>query len=64
MITDPSEMSKESYLEPSKSHDMYHVLEKEYFVSRAVVSLRDVPEIQFIMRLANEFEIPVWPLNR
>jgi hypothetical protein len=63
VITDPSELSKESYLEPSKGHDMYHVLGKEYFVSSAVVTPKNVPEIQAIMRLANEFEIPVWPFS-
>ena len=63
VITDPSELSKDSYLEPSKGHDMYHVLEKEYFVSSAVIMPRDVPDIQAIMRLCNEFEIPVWPFS-
>lgn len=63
VITNPSELNKESYLEPSKGHDMFHVLEKEYFVSSAVVMPRDVPDIQAIMRLCNEFEIPVWPFS-
>lgn len=42
---------------------MYHVLPKQYFVSSAVVAPRDVPEVQTIMRLCNEFEIPVWPFS-
>ena len=63
VITDPNELSKESYLDPSKAHDMYHVLEKEYFVSSAVVAPKDIPDVQAIMRLANEFEIPVWPYS-
>lgn len=63
VITDPNELSKESYLDPSKGHDMFHVLEKEYFVSSAVVMPRDVPDVQAIMRLCNEFEIPIWPFS-
>jgi FAD/FMN-containing dehydrogenase len=42
---------------------MYHVLPKQYFVSSAVVAPRDIPEVQAIMRLCNEFEIPVWPFS-
>ena len=42
---------------------MYHVLPKAHFVSSAVVAPRDVPEVQAIMRLCNEFEIPVWPFS-
>ena len=42
---------------------MYHVLPKAQFVSSAVVAPRNVPEVQAIMRLCNEFEIPVWPFS-
>ena len=42
---------------------MYHVLPKQHFVSSAVAVPRDVPEVQEIMRLCNEFEIPVWPFS-
>ena len=63
VITDESELTQESYLEPSKAHDMYHVLGKSYFVSSAVIAPRDVPDVQAIMKLCNEFEIPVWPFS-
>jgi FAD/FMN-containing dehydrogenase len=42
---------------------MYHITSKEYFVSSAVVAPRNVPDVQAIMRLCNEFEIPVWPFS-
>ena len=42
---------------------MYHVTPKEYFVSSAVVAPRGVSDVQAIMRLSNEFEIPVWPFS-
>lgn len=42
---------------------MYHVTPKEYFVSSAVVAPRNVPDVQAIMMLCNEFEIPVWPFS-
>ncbi|ETS86189.1 Vanillyl-alcohol oxidase [Pestalotiopsis fici W106-1] len=63
VISDPSQFSKQDYMDSSKSHDMFHVLEKEEFLSSAVVMPRQVPDVQDMMRLANEFEIPVWPFS-
>ena len=42
---------------------MFYVAEKEYFVSSAVVAPRNVAEVQSIMRLCNDREIPVWPFS-
>ena len=42
---------------------MYHVLQKQHFVSSAVAAPLDVSEVQEAMRLCNEFEIPVWPFS-
>ncbi|KAF1355542.1 hypothetical protein BDV97DRAFT_381398 [Delphinella strobiligena] len=42
------ELNHESYLDPSKVHDMYHIHEEDYFISSV---------------LCNKFEIPVWPLS-
>lgn len=42
---------------------MYHITEKTYFVSSAVVAPRNVPEVQAVVRLANDFEIPLWPFS-
>ena len=63
VITKAEELNKDSYLDPSKIHDMYHVLDRDYFISSAVVAPRKVSEVQAIMRLCNEFEIPVWPFS-
>lgn len=42
---------------------MYYVAGKDYFVSSAVVAPRNVPDVQAIMRLCNDFEIPAWPFS-
>lgn len=63
VISTDEELQKEDYLDPSKVHDMFYILEKEYFISSAVVAPRNVPDAQAIMRLCNEFEIPVWPFS-
>ena len=38
IISKDEEQSQESYLDPSKADDMFHVLEKHYFVRSAVVA--------------------------
>ncbi|KAK6440359.1 hypothetical protein LTR95_003419 [Oleoguttula sp. CCFEE 5521] len=63
VISSDAELQHEDYLDPSKAYDMYHVTPKEFFVSSAVVAPRNVPEVQDIVRLANEFEIPLWPFS-
>lgn len=52
-----------SYYEPNMTHDMHHIVDKNYFVCSATISPRAVPEVQEMMRLCNEFEIPVWPVS-
>lgn len=63
VISKDEELSNESYLEPSKAHDMFHVLEKQYFIASAVVAPRNVPDTQEVVKLCNEFEIPLWPFS-
>lgn len=63
VISDDSELENEHYMTPSKAHDMYHVVDKQYFVSSAVVAPRGVADVQAIVKLCNEFEIPVWPFS-
>ncbi|EEA25433.1 D-lactate dehydrogenase, putative [Talaromyces marneffei ATCC 18224] len=52
-----------SYYEPNKTHDMHHIVDRNYFVCSATISPRAVPEVQDMMRLCNEFEVPVWPVS-
>lgn len=63
IISDPGQLSHEHYTDPSKAHDMHNIVDKEYFVASAVVCPKGVPDVQEIMRLANELEIPVWPFS-
>lgn len=63
VVSDRSELTKYDYLNPSKCADMYWILDNDYFVCSAVVAPSSVPEVQALMKLANEFEIPVWPFS-
>jgi hypothetical protein len=63
LITDAAQLTHEHYTDPSKAHDMHNVVEKTYFVASAVLCPRDVNDVQDIMRLCNQFEMPVWPFS-
>ncbi|KAL3469498.1 hypothetical protein BJX99DRAFT_268147 [Aspergillus californicus] len=63
IITPDTELIDGSYYEPPKTHDPHHVLDQDYFVASAVVDPRSVPEVQEIVRLANEYQIPLWPTS-
>jgi hypothetical protein len=58
IISDHSELTKYSYLDPSKCSDMFWIMEKDYFLCSAVVAPTCVPDVQALMKLANEFDIP------
>ena len=42
---------------------MFHNFEDDHFIASAVVMLRNVSEVQEIVRLCNEFKIPLWPIS-
>ncbi|EXJ73483.1 vanillyl-alcohol oxidase [Cladophialophora psammophila CBS 110553] len=63
VIKDAQQLGKDSYLDPSKVHDMFYIADEDYFVSSAVVAPRNVQDVQAIVRLANEFEVPLWPFS-
>lgn len=52
-----------TYMDPAKAHDMYHVFDSDYFIASVVVAPRKVPEVQSIMKLCNEYKIPAWPFS-
>lgn len=63
VLTNERELTKEHYTDPSKAHDMFHLFDKDYFVVSAVIAPRKVTEVQAIVRLCNEFEIPLWTFS-
>ena len=63
IISDRSELGRFDYLNPSKAADMFPVMDDSYFVCSAVVAPRGIEDVQALMRLANEFDVPVWPFS-
>lgn len=64
VVSSPEDFKQDDYTDPSKAHDMFHILDRGYFLASAVVAPRDVPDVQAMMKLANEFEIPIWPFSK
>lgn len=52
-----------SYMAPNKTHDMHHIIDQDYFVCSATIAPRNVPQVQEMVKLCNEFEIPMWPFS-
>ncbi|KAL4944869.1 hypothetical protein BDV06DRAFT_186309 [Aspergillus oleicola] len=63
VITAATELVDGSYYEPPKTHDPHHILDQDYFVASAVIDPRSVPEAQGLVRLANDYKIPLWPTS-
>ena len=63
LIESPSQLNDGSYLEQPFTHDPHYVLEKDDLIASAVVCPRSVPDVQTIVRLANDFQIPIWPTS-
>jgi hypothetical protein len=63
VISSAAHLDREHYTDPSKSHDMFHILEKEYFITSATIAPRGVAEVQEIVKLSNTFLMPLWPFS-
>lgn len=63
VIVGEHQFTKTEYLDQAKEHDMFYIYDKDYFVASAVVSPRNVQEVQALMRLTNKAKVPVWPIS-
>ena len=63
VISSKDELEDGSYHNQPFTHDPHHILDQDYFVASAVVCPRSVPEVQDLVKLANEFSIPIWPVS-
>lgn len=52
-----------SYYHVAKSHDSYAVMERDYFVASAVCYPGSTAEVQAVVRWANQWLIPLWPIS-
>jgi len=45
------------------THDAYHVVEQEEMVCSAIVYPSTTSEVQIVVKWANEFKIPIYPIS-
>ncbi|OGE53462.1 hypothetical protein PENARI_c007G11079 [Penicillium arizonense] len=63
VVTSKDELEDGSYHNQPYTHDPHHILDQDHFVASAVVCPRSVPEVQDLVKLANEFNVPIWPVS-
>lgn len=63
IISSADELVDGDYMNPCKAHDMHAVYDRDFFVASAVICPKHVPNVQDIVRLANEFCMPLWPYS-
>ncbi|GAA5967865.1 hypothetical protein JCM11641_005790 [Rhodosporidiobolus odoratus] len=52
-----------NYYHPSLSHDSYAVVAEDYFVPSAVAYPGSTEDVQTIVRWANDYKFPLWPVS-
>lgn len=63
VVSSAEELVDGDYMNPCKAHDMHGIYDRDFFVASAVICPTDVPNVQDIVRLANEFCMPLWPYS-
>lgn len=51
------------YLEHPNTHDAYHIVDQEELVCSAIVYPAETAEVQAIVKWANQFRIPIYPIS-
>ncbi|KAE8451923.1 hypothetical protein EG329_002764 [Mollisiaceae sp. DMI_Dod_QoI] len=51
------------YMEHPNTHDAYHVIDQEEMVCSAIAYPSSTTDVQNIVKWANEFTIPIWPIS-
>lgn len=51
------------YMEHPNTHDAFHILDQEEMVCSAIVYPSSTSEVQLIVRWANKFLIPIYPIS-
>lgn len=63
VITSVSQIDDGDYMKPNYTHDPHHVLKQDFFLASAVIAPRNVADVQAIVKAANEYKVPLWPIS-
>ncbi|GKT86414.1 FAD binding domain-containing protein [Colletotrichum tofieldiae] len=65
IITQDTPLDDGDYLTiDCQTHDMHHLYDREEFVGSALIHPKNVADIQAIIKLCNEFLVPVWTYSK
>jgi len=59
-IIDLDALSEGDYHNNPKTHDLYYFLEEKELVASAVVRPASTEEVQSVVKIANQYKIPLW----
>lgn len=63
VISSTSQIDDGDYMKPNYTHDPHHVLKQDFFLASAVIAPHNVAEVQAIVKAANEYLVPLWPIS-
>jgi hypothetical protein len=63
VISSASQINDGDYMKPNYTHDPHHILKQDFFLASAVVAPRNVADVQTIVKAANEYHVPLWPIS-
>lgn len=63
VITSSFQIDDGDYMNPNYTHDPHHVLKQDFFLASAVITPRNVADVQTIVKAANEQLVPLWPIS-
>ena len=63
VISSASQIKDGNYMKPNYTHDPHHILKQDFFLASAVVAPRNVADVQTIVKAANEYHVPLWPIS-
>ncbi|KAH6988267.1 Asp170ser mutant of vanillyl-alcohol oxidase [Ilyonectria sp. MPI-CAGE-AT-0026] len=63
-LVDPNNLPREKgYLDPPKTHDSYPLVPLDELIPSAVVRPGNTEEVSAIVKVANKYQVPIWPLS-
>ena len=63
IISSRDQIQDGDYLKPNYTHDPHHVLQQDFFLASAVIAPRSVADVQAIVKAANKYTVPLWPIS-
>jgi hypothetical protein len=63
VLSSASQIKDGNYMKPNYTHDPHHILKQDFFLASAVVAPRNVADVQAIVKAANEYHVPLWPIS-